>query len=187
MLDHSPPDRAAQGSAKDGAQSMLTCLTQAGYDRIEPPILQDATHFLDLGGEDIRASLYFTSDRTGAELCLRPEYTIPVCRTYLNSAVAGKPASFSYSGPVFRFRSKGPAEVTQTGLESYGRHDTAAADAEILSLSLDAVEAAGGPSLTIRFGDAGLLAAVLDALRLPPNWQRRLKRGLDKNMPSTLR
>ena len=162
-------------------QVMLERLAQAGYGRIEPPILQQASHFLDLGGEEIRASLYFTGDRTGAELCLRPEYTIPVCRSYLASPSAGQPACFSYCGPVFRFRNEASGELVQAGLESYGRSDIAAADAEILSLSLEAVEAAGGgPALRVCFGDAGLLSALLDELRLPPNWQRRLKRGLDK-------
>jgi ATP phosphoribosyltransferase regulatory subunit len=81
---------------------------------------------------------------------------------------------------VFRFRDGGSGEFVQAGLESYGRADTAAADAEILSLSLEGVHAAGGRNLSVRYGDAGLLHALLDALQLPSNWQRRLKRGLDR-------
>lgn len=165
----------------DVARALLDRLSQSGYDRIEPPILQQATHFLDLGGEDIRASLYFTSDRSGAELCLRPEYTIPVCRAYLASVAAGRPTNFSYCGPVFRMRGGATGEFVQAGLESYGRDDTPAADAEILGVALEAAQAAGSPPLAVRFGDAGLLSAVLDRLHLPPNWQRRLKRGLEKN------
>ena len=181
VLDRPPAFQMALPlTINDRQRSLLDRLTQSGYDPLEPPILQDATHFLELGGEDIRGSLYFTSDRSGAELCLRPEYTIPVCRAYLDSASVGRPASFSYCGPVFRLRSDAPGEFVQAGLESYGREDTAAADAEILGVALDATEAAGSGTLAVRFGDAGLLAAVLDTLRLPPNWQRRLKRGLDK-------
>lgn len=161
-------------------RALLDRLTQSGYDRIEPPVLQDATHFLDLGGEDIRASLYFTSDPSGAELCLRPEYTIPVCRAYLASSSAGRPAAFSYCGPVFRFSAEGSGELVQAGLESFGRDDAPAADAEILGVALEAAEAAGSGPLAVRFGDAALLGAVLDGLHLPANWQRRLKRGLDK-------
>lgn len=164
-------------------RAVLDRLVQSGYERIEPTILQEAAQFLDLGGEDIRASLYFTTDRSGAELCLRPEYTIPACRAYLASDAAGRPASFSYCGPVFRFRTTGPCEFVQAGLESYGRDDVAAADAEILGVALEAVEAAGSGPLAVRFADAALLGEVLDALRLPPNWQRRLKRGLDKGEP----
>lgn len=178
MLDQSPTP--SQTTADETAGILLDRLSAAGYGRIEPPILQEVTHFLDLGGEDIRSSIYLTTDRTGAELCLRPEYTIPVCRTYLASPEAGQPAAFAYCGPVFRFRDGGSGEFVQAGLESYGRADTAAADAEILSLSLEGVHAAGGRNLSVRYGDAGLLHALLDALQLPSNWQRRLKRGLDR-------
>jgi len=59
------------------------------------------TRSLDLSGEDIRKSLYLTTDPSGEELCLRPDLTIPVARDYLASPRAGKPAGFSYLGPVF--------------------------------------------------------------------------------------
>lgn len=173
--------------ADPAAAAVLRLLRDAGYSRVEPSILQDAGSFLDLGGEDIRASLYFTSDRSGRELCLRPEYTIPVCKAYLASPDAGKAARFAYCGPVFRQRQGTVGEFVQAGLENFGATDTAAADAEILSLSLEAVAAAGGDPVSVRFGDAGLLVGLLDALRLPPNWQRRLKRGLDRGeTPDTI-
>ena len=181
MLDRSPAFEADLPLALDEVpRALLDRLTQSGYDRIEPPVLQDATHFLDLGGEDIRASLYFATDPSGAELCLRPEYTIPICRAYLASSVAGRPAAFSCCGPVFRYRADGSGEFVQAGLESFGRDDKPAADAEILGVALEAAEASGSGKLAVRFGDVALLSAVLDGLCLPANWQRRLKRGLDK-------
>ena len=160
--------------------ALLQHLGEAGYDRVEPPLLQEAATFLDLGGEDIRARLYLTTDASGAELCLRPEYTIPAARTYLASPEAGAPASFSYCGPVFRMRPKGSGEFIQAGLESFGRTDIAAADAEILALSLETVERVGTRIVRVATGDAGLVATLLDAIDLPPVWRRRLKRGLEK-------
>ena len=169
------------GSGRDQAEAMLLQhFGAAGYARIEPPVLQDAATFLDLGGEDIRARLYLTGDGSGAELCLRPEFTIPACRTYLDAGGAGEPAAFCYCGPVFRQRPGHSGESLQAGLESFGRLDVAAADAEILSLSLEAAAAAGAPPLAIALGDAGLVAGFLDAIELPPLWQRRLRRGLEK-------
>ena len=168
---------AARGNA--GA-ALLHHLAEAGYDRIEPPLLHDAGIFLDLGGEDIRARLYLTADASGAEMCLRPEYTIPAASAYLASVAAGRPAAYSYCGPVFRLRAGGPGETVQAGLESFGRHDVAAADAEVLALSLEAVERLGTRLDRVALGDAGLVAALLDALGLPPLWQRRVKRALDK-------
>lgn len=166
--------------AKDNATikaALLSEFAAAGYARCEPPILHPAKVFLDLSGEDIRSRLYLTSDASGAEFCLRPEYTIPVCLAYLASADAGKAASFSYCGPVFRFRPNASGEFVQAGLESFGRADREAADAEILALSLQAAEAAGGRDLSVRFGDAGLFSRLLDQLALPAAWLRRIKRG----------
>ena len=172
---------AGPGSARGSAgAALLHHFAEAGYEAIEPPLLHDAGIFLDLGGEDIRARLYLTGDAAGAELCLRPEYTIPAARAYLASDAAGRPAAFSYCGPVFRMRANGPGEFVQAGLESFGRPDVAAADAEVLALSLDAVERGGTRLTGVALGDAGLVSALLDAIDLPPLWQRRVKRGLEK-------
>src|SRR5450759_1090110 len=89
-------------------------------------------------GEDIRKRMYLTTAPGGGEFCLRPDLTIPVSRDYLASPLAGKPAGYCYLGPVFRHRSDGAAEFLQAGIESFGRPDQAAADAEMLSLGLEA-------------------------------------------------
>ena len=145
--------------------------------RAEPSILQPSSVFLDLSGEEIRGRMYLTTDGAGAEFCLRPEYTIPVCRDYLASASAGEQASFSYLGPVFRYRPNASGESIQAGIESFGRTDREAADAEILTLALESVAVAGGPSLNVRMGDAGLFGEFLEKLSLPPVWLRRVRRG----------
>ncbi len=80
----------ATGSAA-WADALLLSFAQAGYVQAEPDILQPAEPFLDLSGEDIRKSLYLTTDPGGEELCLRPDLTIPVARDYLASA-ARRPA-----------------------------------------------------------------------------------------------
>jgi ATP phosphoribosyltransferase regulatory subunit len=157
-------------------------LEAAGYRLCEPPILQPASVFFN-SGEDMRSKLYLTSDLSGAEYCLRPEYTIPVCRLYLTAATAGLPAAFCYCGPVFRFRSDGASEFVQAGLESFGRTDREAADAEILGLTLDAVRAVGQTELAVKLGDAGLFSALLDALDLSPQWRRRITRGHAQEKP----
>ena len=71
------------------------------------------------GEETIRGHMFLTSDAAGQELCLRPEYTIPVCLAYLSSGRAGSEASFSYLGPVFRTSPDSANEFIQGGLESF--------------------------------------------------------------------
>ena len=164
------------------ADALLLSFAQAGYLRAEPAILQPADPFLDLSGEDIRKSLYLTTDANGEELCLRPDLTIPVARDYLASAEAGKAAGFSYLGPVFRFRGGRPSEFLQAGIESFGRQDRAAADAEMLALALEATSAFGLKDVEIRTGDVALFIALIDALKLYPVWRRRLIKDFNRKV-----
>lgn len=164
------------------AETLLTSFTQAGYVHAQPAILQPAEPFLDLSGEDIRRSLYLTTDSGGEELCLRPDLTIPVARDYLASASAGMPAGFCYLGPVFRYRGGKPSEFVQAGIESFGRHDRAAADAEMLALGLEATAAFGLDAVEIRTGDVALFRALIDALDLYPVWKRRLIKDFNRKI-----
>ena len=163
---------------RSAGERALDHFLAAGFERTEPPILHPAAIFLDMSGEEVRRRLFLTAGAAGEELCLRPEYTIPVCRAYLNSDRAGAIAEYSYLGPVFRARAGQGGEQTQTGLESFGRKDAEAADAEVFALSLEAATAAGGGVLAARVGDAGLFDGVLELLEIPDVWRRRLRRGV---------
>jgi ATP phosphoribosyltransferase regulatory subunit len=178
------PDAKAQALQALQAQALVTGFERTGYARVAPAILQPAEPFLDLSGEDIRKSMYLTVDPQGRELCLRPDLTIPVSRDYLASPQAGKPAGFCYLGPVFRHRDTEPNEFLQAGIESFGRNDIAAADAEMLALGLEATGHYGLAAPEISMGDVGLFAALVTALDLAPAWKRRLVK--DFNHKSSL-
>ena len=169
----------ATGSAA-WADTLLLAFAKAGYTLAEPPILQPADPFLDLSGEDIRKSLYLTTDATGEELCLRPDLTIPVARQYLASGQAGQAAGFSYLGPVFRYRDGARSEFLQAGIESFGRLDRPAADAEMLAL--EATRAFGVKDVEIRTGDVALFTTLIDALDLYPVWRRRLVKDFNRKI-----
>ena len=164
------------------AEALLWSFAQAGYVHARPSVLQPAEPFLDLSGEDIRKSLYLTTDASGEELCLRPDLTIPVARQYLRSPQAGKPAGFCYLGPVFRYRGGQSSEFNQAGVESFGRNDRAAADAEMLALGLEATAAYGISNAEVRTGDVALFAALIEALDLYPVWKRRLIKDFNRKV-----
>jgi ATP phosphoribosyltransferase regulatory subunit len=75
---------------------------------------------------------------------------------------------------VFRHRDAGPSEFLQAGIESFGRPDTAAADAEMLALGIEATAHYGLDQPDIRVGDVALFSALVAALDLAPAWKRRL-------------
>ncbi len=174
-----------QNDSVTRAAALVGSYVRAGYARLDPPVLQPAEPFLDLSGEDIRRRMFLTTDPDGRELCLRPDLTIPVSRDYLQSPAAGKPAGFCYLGAVFRHREGGTSEFLQAGIESFGRADKAAADAEMLALGLEATTQYGVNAPEIRIGDVGLFSAFVAALDLAPAWKRRLIK--DFNRKSSLK
>ena len=163
--------------------ALIALLERAGYSSTTVPLLQRADVFLDLSGEDIRQRLFLTQDGAGEELCLRPEFTIPLCLEQVKERQASGDstkisAALSYCGPVFRQRIGESGEFIQAGVESLGRQDKEAADAEILGLAMDAAKLLGQAKPNIRMGDAGLINGVFESLAVPPAMVRRLKRRL---------
>jgi ATP phosphoribosyltransferase regulatory subunit len=160
------------------AAAILGVFAKKNYARVEPPILQPADVFLDRSGEEIRRRTFVLTDPSGAELCLRPELTIPVCRMHLEAG--GKfPARLAYHGPAFRFQPNEPdrpSQFLQTGVECLGVGNRETADAEVLALAVEGVRAAGLEDFSIQIGDLALFAGLVDALDIPAQWRGRLKR-----------
>jgi len=170
----SRPAKPREAARDARAEALVASFERAGYGRVAPAILQPAEPFLDLSGEDIRKRMFLTTDPHGRELCLRPDLTIPVSRDYLASPAAGRAQGFCYLGQVFRHRQDESSEFLQAGIESFGRPDIAAADAEMLALGLDTTAHYGLSAPDMRIGDVGLFAALIAALDLAPAWKRRL-------------
>ena len=163
------------------AQRLLTIFTRAGYEHVAPSIIQPANMFLDVVGESLRARTYVFTDPDGAELCLRPDLTVPTCRLHLARHPQGAvPARYCYNGSAFRYQPGGdtnahPREFRQAGIECFAAADREEADAAVLALTVEAVRAAGVGAFQLRFGDLGLFRALIGALGLPERWRRRLQ------------
>lgn len=161
----------------DSDESLRRLLSDAGYGFVEPPVVYPASVFVELAGEDLRRRLYLTSAEDGTELALRPDYTIPVCLQHIATGPAKRRANYAYLGPVFRMRPGESGEARQAGIESLGRTDRVAADADVLRLAFAVSTLLGVKRPRVTIGDSALFAALLDQLDLSPPWQRRLARG----------
>jgi ATP phosphoribosyltransferase regulatory subunit len=166
---------------EEQAEGIMAVFARAGYEHVAPAVLQPADIFLDRIGEAIRSRTYVFTDPDGQELCLRPDLTIPACRIYLErNPRANREARYAYNGPAFRFQTGKPdalrpREFRQAGIECFGVADREQAEAEILSLALEAVRGAGLRGFVLRLGDLGLLRALLEALPIPARWRGRLQ------------
>lgn len=163
------------------AHKLMAVFQAAGYEAVAPAIIQPADIFLDVIGEDLRARSYVFTDHDGAELCLRPDLTVPTCRLHIaRQATSGEPARYCYNGPAFRFQPQGadsshPREFRQAGIELFGGADPEAAETEVLGLICEGLRATGLAHFEIRIGDLGLFDALIDAIDMPDRWRQRLR------------
>ncbi|MEB2846848.1 ATP phosphoribosyltransferase regulatory subunit [Rhizobiales bacterium RZME27] len=152
-----------------------------GTARIDTPVIQPAAPFLDMAGEDLRRRIFLTESETGESLCLRPEFTIPVCLRHIESAT-GTPRRYGYLGEVFRQRREGDNEFYQAGIEDLGETNIASADARAVNDAVQILESLiPGRKLDITLGDQAVFEAVVKALGLPGGWQKRLIQSFGNN------
>ncbi|WP_337266203.1 ATP phosphoribosyltransferase regulatory subunit [Oryzifoliimicrobium ureilyticus] len=158
----------------DFSNDLLAQFAARHAARVDTPIIQPAEPFLDIAGEDLRRRIFLTQSETGENLCLRPEFTIPVCMRHIERAM-GTPRRYSYLGQVFRQRRDGPSEFYQAGIEDLGDQDVAGADARAVADALGILtKLLPQNRFTVTIGDQAVFEAVVQALGLPVGWQKRL-------------
>lgn len=155
-------------------RAQLESLVEAqGATRATPPLLLSADPYFDLAGEEFGRRLLLTTDTTGAEHCLRPDFTLPIVTDYIANGV-GEPAAFSYLGPIFRQRETGPAEFDQAGIELLAQPDGDIALDQVLTFARAALSIFSvAPS--IRLGGVGLFEALLVQADMPDPWRPRIR------------
>lgn len=152
----------------------LEALVEAqGACRATPPLLLSADPYFDLAGEEFGRRLLLTTDTTGAEYCLRPDFTLPIVTSYIADGV-GDPAAFSYLGPIFRQREAGPAEFDQAGIELLAQPDGDVALDQVLTFARAACSIFG-VSPDVRLGGVGLFESLLVQADMPDFWRPRIR------------
>ena len=171
-------------AAIEGALATLAALfAGAGYAPVTTAHLFEADTLIDLYGEDIRGRAFLFpgaggGGSGGGELCLRPDFTVPVVRAH-GQGGWDRAARYAYQGPVFRRQDPGstrPMEYLQAGIGNLGAPDAAEADAQVFTLILEGLEAVGAGQVTVMTGDLGIAFALLDALPMPDSRRHQLRR-----------
>ena len=151
-----------------------------GYREVCTPEFEDLDLFTMRSGVGIIEEMYVFLDKGGRKLALRPEITASVIRMYVNEAkVAKKPLRWYYFADCFRYErpQKGRyRQFWQFGVELIGA-DTALADAEMVILAADMLNATG-VMYDLRVGHLSFMKQLLQDLE--PNIQRRVMSYLDK-------
>ena len=162
---------------------LLETFRRWGYGDVIPPTFEyDATLGIEANA-DLQAEMVRFLDRDGATLALRPEMTTAVARlvgTRLHDWPM--PQRFCYAGSVFRYtepQAGRQREFWQAGVELIGANSPQA-DAEVLALTIAALDAAGLDDFRIVLGHMGYLRGLLDDLKLSPAQADALRQAIDR-------
>lgn len=148
---------------------MRASFERAGYGEVHTPALE-YEDVLRRGEERAPGARYRTFDEHGAVLALRSDMTIPIARVVATRyADAEPPLRFSYFARAWRATDRGvgePREFLQGGLELIGVPG-AEGEAEVVALTVAALEEAGLRRHRIGVGDGALYRSLLASLGVP--------------------
>ncbi|MBQ9043248.1 MAG: ATP phosphoribosyltransferase regulatory subunit [Eggerthellaceae bacterium] len=158
------------------ARRVADLFASRGYVPIETPTLESMA-VMQAGGR-VPASPFKFFDATGDLVTMRPDVTLQVariCATRLGDAPG--PFKFRYMQRVFR-ETEGQLradvrEKKQIGIECVGEAG-AQADAEVIGLFAQALEAAGVADFKLSLATVGVLRALLAASTAPESWKADL-------------
>lgn len=140
-----------------------------GFKRVQTPVFESLDLFTAKSGPGIVSQLYAFEDKGGRPLTLRPELTAPVMRMIAEEMRNDtKPLRLSYYGQCYRYEEfkKGRyREFFQYGVELIGASGPLA-EAEVIALAIDMLDACGLRNWEIRVGHVGILKGALTGLGL---------------------
>ena len=153
-----------------------------GYGDVIPPEFEYA-EFLGLAGTKLQEEMYRFFDRDGQLLALRPDITTQIARIVGTRLYdQPPPLRFCYVGEVFRYeppRSGRQREFTQAGVELVGA-GSPEADAEVLALTVSALQEAGLEDYRITLGEMEFFRGLLHEMKLSPEGEIVLRKAIDR-------
>ena len=155
------------------------CLAEAGFHRLDTPVIERTDLFVRKSGGEVSSSLYTFSDPGGISVSLRPEFTPSVIRWFIENRPDQR--RYHYSGPVFRYggaRGGRFRQFHQVGGELLGVPG-ASGDSEILSLARHCLEAGGVGDCVLHLGHIGVIRDLLRAVGLSEQTQMFMVANLE--------
>ena len=144
---------------------MRAAFEDAGYGEVHTPALEYEEVLLR-GDATAAGARYRSFDDQGAVLALRSDMTIPIARVVATRyAYAKPPLRFSYLAHAWRVTDRGvgePREFLQAGIELIGVPG-ADGEAEVVALTVEALNAAGLRRHRVGVGDGALYRGLLSS------------------------
>ncbi len=181
LQDGLPPDALAEAGA---IERLLTHFAAFGYERVKPPMVEFEESLLAGPGAALSPQLFRLMDPISQRMMgVRADITPQIARivaTRLNAAP--RPLRLCYAGQVLRVRGsqlRPERQFAQAGVELIGA-TALAADAEVISLAAESLQALGIERLSIDLTVPTLVPAVARHFGFDEATAADVRRALDR-------
>lgn len=168
VRDILPEEARKTGLVESG---ILSVFERYGFKKIITPLLE-YVDVLSLGmGDNLKDRvLKFIDPSTGRVVAIRPDITPQIARVVASRMRDYElPLRLCYNENVLRYqehRDGKSREVLQIGAEYISKEASPEADAEMITMAIEALSSIGLKNFKIDIGDVGFLRAVLDKLQI---------------------
>lgn len=150
-----------------------------GYAFCNPAMTISADIVMNFMGEDVRNRLLFTSSPSGDEICLRPDFTLPLAISYINNELDSN--KFVYDGYAFRFpsineKTRHCPEFRQIGIENFGDKNKIKAESDIISQAHEILSSFYDQNLEVKISDISMFYQLLNHLKIDTHLFNRVRR-----------
>lgn len=181
LIDLLPPEAEREALL---VEAMMAAFALHGYERVKPPLLEFETGLLAGSGAAVAEQTFRLMDPVSQRMMgLRADITPQVARIAASRlGLQKRPLRLCYAGQVLRVKGTqlAPArQLPQAGVELIGS-DSAAADAEVAAVAVQALAAVGVTGLSLDITLPTFAHALFEAAGLEPGLRQRLSRALDR-------
>lgn len=170
------------GIKKEIETTIQAVFASAGYGEVETPMFEYYDCYTGRSGQISQENLYKFFDEQGRVLALRPDFTTSIARMAATKDTnRPAPLRYMYTGSVFRAEQTEGArrrEFTQSGIELIGSC-SAAADAEVIALAIEAILSTGIEELTMEIGQVAFFNGLAEQAGLNSEDAEKLRERID--------
>ncbi len=154
-----------------------------GFARLITPALEYLDVLsLGMGAELNEQAVRFIDPASGRIIAIRPDITAQIARVVASHMRDYElPLKLSYNANVLRYvggRTGRSLELRQIGAELISKEQSAEADAAMICMAIEAMEAAGLGAFKIDIGDVGFLKSILADIELAGTEEARIKKAI---------
>lgn len=181
LRDVLPPDAAFAARV---VRALMACFESHGYEQVDPPLVEFEDSLLSGAGAATASQTFRLMDPVSQHMMgLRADMTVQVARIATTRLVnSPRPLRLCYAGQVLCVKGtqlRPERQFAQAGIELIGS-DSAAADAEIVTIAVEALQSAGLSGLSADLTMPTLVPAVCASFGFSDDIVARIRAALNR-------